>query len=160
MGWSRPTNMPIQSRWSLSQCPVLLDSGACVPMPFLMSLKALDLSCPGVTIDPLDPATPGQLSAANGSSLELIGSVNLHFRFSGPSVGRDESREWAMSGPVMQYWYPACAAIFRNLSTPYIMSASLLCTHVMQISYADMSGPTATFCTRSGNCGPMSNPNK
>ena len=55
---SRPTAMPIQSGWSLSQCPVLLDSGACVPMPFLMSLKALELSYLGVTNDPLDHATP------------------------------------------------------------------------------------------------------
>ena len=90
-------------------------------MPFLMSLKVLELSCLGVTIDPLDPVTLGQLSAANGSPLELIGSMNLHFRFSGSSVGRDESGEWALSGLVMQYCYPACAAIFRDLSTPYIM---------------------------------------
>ena len=48
-------------------------------------------------------------------------------------------------GPVMQYWYPACAAIFRNLSTPYIMSASPLCTLLMQISYADMPGPSETI---------------
>ena len=76
--------------------------------------------------------------------LELIGSVNLHFRLSGPSVERTEGGEWAMSGLVIQYWYPACAAIFRDLSTPYIMSVSLLHTHVMQIRYADRPGPTVT----------------
>ena len=63
VGQSRPTTVPIRSGWSLSQCLVLLDSGACVPMPFLMSLKVLELSSPGVTIDPIAPATPGQLSA-------------------------------------------------------------------------------------------------
>ena len=107
MGRSRPTNVPIQSGWSLSQCPVLLDSGACVPMPFLMSLKALELSCPGVVIHPIDPATQGQLSAANGSPLELIGSVNLHFWFSGPSIESHEDGEWAYLGSVMQHWYLA-----------------------------------------------------
>ena len=113
-------------------------------MPFLTSLKALELSCLGMTIDPLDHESPPMLSAANGSPLELVGSVNLHFRFSGPSVERAEGGKWAMTGPVMQYWYPACAAIFCDLSTPYIMSASLLRTHVMQISYADAPGPTVT----------------
>ena len=88
MGWSCPTVMPIQSGWSLSQCPVLLDSGACVPMPFLISVKAVELSCPGVTIDPLDHESPNALSAANGSPLELVGSVNLHFWFSGHGVER------------------------------------------------------------------------
>ena len=56
------------------------------------------------------PATP--LSAANGTSLQLIGSIDLHFRFSGPSVVCVQDGKDAMQGPVMQYWYPACAAVF------------------------------------------------
>ena len=50
-----------------------------------------------------------------------------------------------MTGPVMQHWYPSCAAVFQDLSTPIIMSASLLRTHLMQISYADMPGPLVTM---------------
>ena len=50
-----------------------------------------------------------------------------------------------MSGPTMDFWYPTCAAVFDDLSTPYIMSAALLRTHSMQISYADSPGPTVTI---------------
>ena len=95
-------------------------------MPFLISVKALELSYPGVTIDPIDHESPHALNAANGSPLELVGS--------GHSVQRTKDGKWAMMGPVMQYWYPACATVFQDLSTPFIMSASLLCTHMMQIS--------------------------
>ena len=34
-------------------------------------------------------------------------------------------------------WFPACAAIFANMSQPFIISASLLCSHQMQIDYSD-----------------------
>ena len=100
------------------------------------------MTCPGL---PIDRNSVSQLSAANWSPIELIGSVDLHFPFSGPSVKWDQNGKWALLGPVMQYWYPACAAVFQNLSTPIIMSASLLCTHLMQISYADMPGPLVTM---------------
>ena len=85
------------------------------------------------------------LNAANGSSNELIGSVDLHFRFSGPSLEGTQSGKWTLSGLVMQYWYPACAAIFGKLSMSFIMSASLLHTYMMQVSYANMPGPTVTI---------------
>merc|ERR1712175_13850 len=113
-------------------------------MPILMSLKALQICCPNLAIDPIGPAT-SSLSAANGSPLELVGSVDLHFRFSGPSIGSHEQEGWAHAGPVMQHWYPVCAVVFRDLSTPYIMSASLLRVHLMQISYADNPGPTVAM---------------
>ena len=45
----------------------------------------------------------------------------------------------------MDFWYPTCAAVFNDLNTPFIMSASLLRTHSMQISYADSPGPTVTL---------------
>ena len=96
-------------------------------MPFLISVQALEKSCPGITIDPIDHATA--LSAANGTPLQLIGYVNLHFRFHGPSVERVEDGEHNLSGLTMQFWYPACAAVFTNLHMPYIMSASLLRIH-------------------------------
>ena len=112
VGQSRPTATPIQHGWSMSQCPVLLDSGACVPIPFLMSVKALEETYLGLTINPIDPNSVSQLSAANGPPIELVGSVDLHFRFSEPSVVEAQDRKWALSGPVMQYLYPACAAIF------------------------------------------------
>ena len=75
----------------------------------------------------------------------MIGSVNLHWKFSGRSVGRTKDGEPNMSGPVMEFWYPTCAAVFADLSTPYIMSASLLRTHSIQVSYADTRGPTVTM---------------
>ena len=92
-------------------------------MPFLISKDFLEWSCPGAAIDPIGPADSVTLHAANGSSLQLIGSIDLHFRFSGPSFVSGQDGTWAMTGPVMQYWYPACAAVFQNLNTPLIMSA-------------------------------------
>ena len=136
---------PITNGWTLDRCPVLLDSGACVPMPFLISLQALKRSCPGITIDPIDQGEEAKISAANGSSLSLVGSVDLHWKFSGRSVGCVEDGQPADSGPVMEFWYPTCAAVIDNLTTPYIMSASLLRTHSIQISYADTPGPTVTM---------------
>ena len=61
----------------------------------------------------------------------------------------------------MQYWYPACAAVFKNLNTPFIMSASLLHTQMVQISYANNPEPTVVvekgmiilFVIHSGNYG-------
>ena len=94
---------------------------------------------------PIDQNDATPLSAANDSTLQLVGSIILHFWFSGSSVVSAQDGKEAVQGPVMQYWYPACAAVFQNLSTPYIMSASLLCTHMMQISYADRPGPTVTL---------------
>ena len=44
VGRSRPASAPIQHGWSLDQCPVLLDSGECVPMPFLISKEFLERS--------------------------------------------------------------------------------------------------------------------
>ena len=101
VGWSCPASAPTHHGWSLNQCPVLLDSGACVPMRFLLSLKALELACPGVDIMPVDQNSPTALSAASGSLLQLIGSIDLHFWFSGPSVVSNQDGKWAMSGPVM-----------------------------------------------------------
>ena len=40
VGWSCPITVPIKHGWSLIQCPVLLDSGACVPMPCLITAQA------------------------------------------------------------------------------------------------------------------------
>ena len=97
-GRSRPATAPITSGWSLRECPVLLDSGACVPMPFLISMQALQRSCPGIAIDPIGQNEASSLSAANGSALTIIGSINLHWRFSGPSVGCNQSGEPDMSG--------------------------------------------------------------
>ena len=114
-------------------------------MPFLISAQALERSCPGITIDPIDRRADAKLSAANGSSLSLVGSVELHWKFSGRCVGCAEDGEPNMSGPVMEFWYPTCTAVVDNLSTPYIMSASLLRTHSIQISYADTPGPTVTM---------------
>ena len=114
-------------------------------MPFLISVQALKRSCPGITIDQMDRESAATLSAANGSPLQLIGSVDLHWRFSGRSVGQTEDGEHALTGPVMQFWYLACAAVFSNLSLPDIMSAALLRTHQIQISYADTPGPTVSI---------------
>merc|ERR1711951_305341 len=99
----------------------------------------------GITIDSIDQEAAATLSAANGSSLNMIGSINLHWKFNGRSVGCTQSGEPDMSGPTMDFWYPTCAAVFNDLSTPFIMSASLLRTHSMQISYADSPGPTVTL---------------
>merc|ERR1711994_635614 len=63
---SHLASAPIQHGWSLDQCPVLLDSGACVPMPFLISKDFLDRSCPGAAIDPMGPADSATLHTANG----------------------------------------------------------------------------------------------
>ena len=114
-------------------------------MPFLILAKALEQSCPGLPITPIDPNDATPLSAANGSSLQLVGSIDLHFQFSGPSVVSVQDGKEATQGPAMQYWYSACAAVSQNLSTPYIKSAPLLCTHMMQISYNDRLGPTVTL---------------
>ena len=108
--------MPIKHGWSLNQCPVLLDSGACVPMPFLISVQALEQSCPGIAINPIDRESASTLSAVNGSPLQLIRSVDLHWRFSGRSVGQTEDGEQPLMGPAMQFWYPACAAVFSPIS--------------------------------------------
>ena len=53
MGRSRPASAPIQHGWSLDRCPVLLDSGACVPMPFLISKDFLERSCRVHLLSPL-----------------------------------------------------------------------------------------------------------
>ena len=53
VGWSQPTAMSIQHSWTMDHCPVLLDSDACVPMPFLISVKALEQTSPGLVIDPI-----------------------------------------------------------------------------------------------------------
>ena len=80
---------------------MLLDSGAC---PFLLSIKTLEQTCPGLVIDPISKNDKlNQLTAANGSPIEWIGSVDLHFRFSGASLVKDQSGKWTMSGPVMEY---------------------------------------------------------
>ena len=82
VGWSCPTAMPIQHGWYMNQCPILLNFDACVPMPILISVKALETTCPGLMIDPISPQDKlNQLTAANGSPNELFGSVNLHFCF-------------------------------------------------------------------------------
>ena len=119
VGKSRTTSAPIRHGWSLNQCPVLLDSGACVPMPFLISAEALERSCPILHIMPIDRNDATPLSAANDSALQLVGSIILHFGFSGSSVVSAQDGKEAVQGLVMQYWYPACAAVFQNLSTLY-----------------------------------------
>ena len=95
LGRSHPASAPIQHGWSLNQCPVLLDSGACVPILFLILVKGLEQECPGVNIMPIDQDSPIAMSlyAANGSSLQLIGSIDLHFCFSGPSVVSNQDRK-------------------------------------------------------------------
>ena len=75
----------------MNHCPVLLDSGACVPMPFLISIQVLETTCPGLTIDPIASNDVNQLSAVNGSPIELVGSVDLHLRFIGPNLEIDQS---------------------------------------------------------------------
>ena len=54
VGRSRLTSAPIRHGWSLNQCPVLLDSGAFVPMPFLIPAEALERSCPGLPSTTMD----------------------------------------------------------------------------------------------------------
>ena len=64
----------------MNQCPVLLDSGACVPMSFLISAKALEQTGPGLVIDQLmNFFELGLLPAANGSPIDLIEAVDSHF---------------------------------------------------------------------------------
>ena len=83
----------------MNDCQVLLDSGACVPMPFLMLVTALETTCPGMKIDPIDQNLAKLLSAANGSPIELVGSIDLHFRFSEPSINRSQNGKWDLMGP-------------------------------------------------------------
>ena len=79
-----------------------------------------------------------QVNIANGSSMNMFGTSDLLSRLSGNSV---KTRKGGQGGshtrPVMDYWYPACAAIFANMSQPFIISASLLCSHQMQTDYSD-----------------------
>ena len=90
MGWSHPTAMPIQHCWSMNQCPVLLF--LYLPIPFLISVKGLETACPDLIINPILSNDINQLSAAIVSPIKLVGSVDLHFHFSGPSPERAKLR--------------------------------------------------------------------
>ena len=130
---------------------LLFAIGACVSMPFLISIKALEQSCPGLVIDPISKNDQvSHLTAVNGSLIDLVGAVD--FGFSMPSLVRDQVGKWIMSGKVMEYWYPACATVLTNLSTPFILSASLLHTNMVQVSYANNPGPPVMV--ENGKCWP------
>ena len=66
-----------------------------------MLVKVLETTYPSLKVDPIDNVRA--LSAANSSPIQLIGSVDLQFHFSRPSLERTQSGEWALKGPVMQY---------------------------------------------------------
>ena len=117
---------------------VLLDTGACVAQPMLLSPNGVSRICPGgLQIDPINQEN-GQMTSANGSALRLTGSINLHCRFSGASVeiGPDGNRQ--PTSPSMQYWIPVQAAVIANLSTDFIMTASLIKFQEMLIDYSSL----------------------
>ena len=50
-----------------------------------------------------------------------------------------------MSGQVMEYWYLVCSAELSKLKIPFIMTASLICNHMMQNRYTDNPGTTVVI---------------
>ena len=138
MGRYQPTSRDIGRGWCTRYVPVLLDTGACVPQPMLISQRGLDGICPGgVTVDPISRGN-SPMTAANGTALAVVGSIDLLCRFSGPSaeVGPDGNSQ--LTGPPMQHWIPIQAAVVANLSTDVIMTASFIKFQQMRIIYAHL----------------------
>ena len=110
-------------------------------MPLLMSARALNYLFPGARVDPTPMDHPMiRVNNANESSMNLVGT--LLFRLSGNSVETHKGNKGSShTGPVMDYWYPMQAAVFVNLSHPFIMLVSLLYFHEMWIDCANNPEP-------------------
>ena len=55
--------------------PKLIDSGACVAMPLLLSSRALSYVYPCIRLDPLEVDNPcAQVNFANGPSMSILGT--------------------------------------------------------------------------------------
>ena len=117
----------------------------------LMSVAGLNQVCPSIKINPIINQGEGSLTTANGSTLDLVGSVNLHFRFNGPSIVLMQDGTHQLGGPTLEYWYPVQVAVFSNFSAIFIMTASLIRTH--EIDYANNPAPTVS--TREGKWFPF-----
>ena len=89
---------------------MLVDSSACVAVPILISYRALNYLYPGVRLSPPPVNNPFlHVNVTNGSSMSILGGLNVLFWFSGKSV-----KAKSCKGPIIYYWYSACAAIFAN----------------------------------------------
>ena len=108
---------------------------ACVGTPILMSARALNYLYPGIRLNLPPVSNPFvDVNIANGTSMNMLGTLNVLFRFSGPNVKANSHKV-----PVMEYWHNAYAAVFAK---PFILSISLLCIHQMWIDYADKPAHT------------------
>ena len=101
-------------------------------MPFLVSAKALETTCPGLKVDPIDNGRA--LSAANGSPIQLIGSINLYFCFRG--LGADSEREMGtdgtshavlVSGMCRYFQQPEHTIHYVSITAPHSHDADQLC---------------------------------
>ena len=98
---------------------MLVDFGTCVVISILMLARALNYLCTDVRLSPAPVDNPFvHVNVANGSSMSMLGTLNVLFWFSGKNVKANSCK-----GPVMEYWYPTSAAIFANQSPPFILSA-------------------------------------
>ena len=111
-------------------------------MPMLMSVDGLNRLCSGVKVDPIRFQGEGLLTTVNSSALDLVGSINLHFRFSGSSMQTRKDGKRHQSGQSMEHWYPIQVAVVANLSADFLMAASLIRTHEMRIDYSNNPHPT------------------
>ena len=103
--------------------------------------NGLNQMCPGIKINPTKGQSKGFLTAANGSASQLIGLVNLHWRFNGNSVVVTQDGTCQQTGLPMDYWYPVQVSVFTNLISDFLMTASLIQLHEMKIDYANNPCP-------------------
>ena len=87
---------------------MLVDSGACVARPTLMLARALNYHCPGVQLKPKPPVDNPwvKVNVANGSSMNMMGTLDVLIWFSGASVKANSCK-----GPPMEWWHPVATAI-------------------------------------------------
>ena len=66
---------------------MLIDTGACVTMPPLISSRALNYLCPGIRLDPPPVDNPmANVNLANGSSMNILGTLDVRILLSSNRV--------------------------------------------------------------------------